>query len=466
MTDATHGAAPPAAVPAANKFRFIAWRWHFYAGLYVIPFLIMLAVTGLIMVWSAALVGRNAERMTVSTTGAPIATSVLQATAEAVVPGGHATEYIEPLSPSHVATFAVAGADGNTTGVALDPHTGQVMETFVWGGGWYDLADKIHGTLLIGTTGDRLIEAAASLGLILVASGLYLHWPRGGGSLLKPNLAARGRSLWKSLHGTIGTWMSLLLVFFLVSGVSWAGIWGEKFVQAWSTFPAAKWDNVPLSDATHASMNHDADQQDVPWGLEKTPMPESGSLAGTPAVGGTPDIDSITGFARSLGFDGRFHVNLPADDTGVWTISHDTMSKDGGLATGDRTLHIDRHTGNVLADVRYADYSSYAKAMAWGIAFHEGDMGWWNIALNTLFCLSMIFLSVSGVVMWIKRRPEGATSLAAPPRPEDTPFWVGAALVVVILGIAFPLGGAAVASILLIDATLMKAVPSLRRALS
>jgi len=35
----------------ANKFYFIAWRWHFYAGLYVIPFLMVLATTGLIMLW-------------------------------------------------------------------------------------------------------------------------------------------------------------------------------------------------------------------------------------------------------------------------------------------------------------------------------------------------------------------------------------------------------------------------------
>ncbi|MCB2116329.1 MAG: PepSY domain-containing protein [Rhodobacteraceae bacterium] len=465
MTDATHGAAAPAAQSAANKFRFIAWRWHFYAGLYVIPFLLMLAVTGLVMLWSAALLGRNDERMTVATTGEPLATSALQAIAEAAVPGGHATQYIEPLSPAHVAAFAVEGADGTTTGIALDPHTGAVMDSFAWGGGWYDFADKIHGTLMIGTLGDRLIEIAASLGLMLVASGLYLHWPRGGGSLLKPNLVARGRSLWKTLHGTIGIWMSLLLVFFLISGLSWAGVWGDRVVQAWSTFPVAKWDNVPVSDAIHASMNHDGEQQ-VPWGLEKTPMPASGSLAGTPAVGGTPDIDGITHFARTLGFEGRFQVNLPGNDTGVWTISHDTMSKDGGLATGDRTIHIDRYTGNVLADVRYADYSPYAKAMAWGIALHEGDMGLWNIALNTIFCLSVIFLSVSGVVMWIKRRPTGAMTLAAPPRPNAVPFWAGAAFVVFALGIAFPMGGAAVLAVLILDATLLRTIPLLRRALS
>ena len=30
---------------------FMVWRWHFYAGLYVIPFMIMLSLTGLVMLF-------------------------------------------------------------------------------------------------------------------------------------------------------------------------------------------------------------------------------------------------------------------------------------------------------------------------------------------------------------------------------------------------------------------------------
>ena len=44
-----------------RRFYLTAWRWHFYAGLYVAPFLIMLAITGLIMLWAGALVGRDGE---------------------------------------------------------------------------------------------------------------------------------------------------------------------------------------------------------------------------------------------------------------------------------------------------------------------------------------------------------------------------------------------------------------------
>ncbi len=453
-----------ASAVGAQRFYFTAWRWHFYAGLYVIPFLIMLAVTGLIMLWIGAFSELNGERALVVPGGSPMAVSALQTAAEAAIPGGTASQYIEPLAADRVAVFKVDVGEASTT-VLIDPYSGAVVDSFPWQAGWYSFANDIHGSLLIGDLGDRLIEIAASLAIVMVATGLYLHWPRGQGwsAALVPNLAARGRVLWKSLHGVVGFWMSAVMVVFLVSGLSWAGIWGGKLVQAWSTFPAEKWDNVPLSDKTHAEMNHGANKE-VPWALEQTPLPQSGSLAGTSAVAAPAGIDGVVAFARGLGFDGRFQLNLPSGAEGVWTVSHDSMSNDGHDPTADRTLHVDQYTGNVLADVGYADYSAYAKMMAVGIAFHEGDLGVWNLVLNTVFCLAMIFLPVSGAVMWWKRRPEKAARLAAPPKPREMPFWKGAAGVAVVLGLMFPMAGAAM--VVVLDWAVIRHVPMLRRVLS
>ena len=455
-----------AAPRAVNRLYFAAWRWHFYAGLYVIPFLLMLAVTGLIMLWVSSMTELNGERAHVPMGETLLPVSQLQAAAEAAVPGGRAVQYIAPMGPDRVAAFAIEAGEA-TTGVTISPYTAEVVETFPWRAGWYDFATEIHGTLLIGDTGDWLIEAAASLGILLTVTGLYLHWPRHGatwGRALTVQVGAGGRAFWKSLHGAIGLWVGLILIVFLISGLSWAGLWGAKFVQAWNTFPTEKWDAVPLSDATHADMNHGA-VPEVPWTLEQTPMPMSGSLAGTAAIAGPVTIDSVTVFADGLGFDRRYQVNLPGDETGVWTISHDSMSNDGPNPAADRTIHIDQYTGNVLADVRYADYSVYAKLMAWGIAFHEGDLGNWNLALNTLFCLSLIGLSASGLVMWVKRRPSGVR-LGAPPRPQDIPFAKGALLITLALSLAFPMLGLTLVAVILIDLVVLSAIPPLKRALS
>ena len=159
---------------AVNRLYFAAWRWHFYAGLYVIPFLLMLATTGLIMLWVSSVTELNGERAYVAVGENPLPVSQLQAAAEAAVPGGAATQYISPMGTDRVAAFAVVVGE-NTTGVTVNPYTAEVVETFPWRAGWYDFATDIHGTLLIGDTGDWLIEAAASLGLLLTVTGIYLH---------------------------------------------------------------------------------------------------------------------------------------------------------------------------------------------------------------------------------------------------------------------------------------------------
>ena len=197
-------------------------------------------------------------------------------------------------------------------------------------------------------------------------------------------------------------------------------------------------------------------------------MPASGSDAGASGLAdGVPvTLDSIVAFARQIGFDARFQLNLPSGDAGVWTISRDSMSNDSANPTDDRTVHIDQYSGKILADVKFADYSVYGKGMAVGIALHEGDMGWWNVALNTIFCLSVIFVSVSGAVMWWLRRPSKAGRLAAPPMPRDLPLWQGAVLVGLAVSLAFPMAGVTLLAVLALDYLILSRIPALRQILS
>ena len=96
----------------------------------------------------------------------------------------------------------------------------------------------------------------------------------------------------------------------------------------------------------------------------------------------------------------------------MYTISANTMSGDLGQPTGDRTVHVDRHSGRVLADIGFADYGAMAKTMAVVIALHQGDMGLWNALLNLAACLAVVALCVAGVAMWWLRRPRRAVSPA------------------------------------------------------
>ncbi len=462
MTSIDNDAQPEGRV---NKFYFAAWRWHFYTGLFVLPFLSILAVTGAAMLWIAWIDGRDGERTQVLPQEFVLPVSQQAEAAVAAITDGTLKQYVAPRADNLVALFRV-DHDGAAIMVAVDPYTATVIETYPRRSGWYDFADGIHSDLMLGVTGDRMLETAASLTLMLIATGLYMWWPREGGwrRALVPSFG-RGRALWKSLHGVIGIWLSVLLVFFLISGLAWAGIWGGKMVQAWSQFPAEKWDAVPLSDDTHATMNHD--RREVPWVLEQTPLPASGSQAGEVGVTqAAVTIDTIDALAHDIGFDARYQLNVPQSEIGVRTISRDSMSTDSTDPMSDRTVHIDQFTGKILADIRFEDYSLAGQAMAVGIALHMGTLGLWSVLANTLVCLAVLFLCLSSVVLWWKRRPAKVGRLATPPMPKELPLWQGAALVGLAVSMAFPMAGAALLTVLVVDTLILSRLPRLRQSLT
>jgi uncharacterized iron-regulated membrane protein len=456
--------------PTHSHFYLAAWRWHFYAGIFVVPFLIILAVTGMMMMYIGLFDGRDGEKITVPVSNGATALPVSKQASSAVslYPDSKVIEWLKGRGPESVSVFRVQDANGQTM-VAVNPYSGQVVDSWVRRDGWYDFADSIHSDLLMGVTGDRLLEIAAGLTIVLIVTGVYLWWPRGGSftAAVGPDFRQTGRALWRSLHSTIGIWLSVILLLFLLTGMAWTGIWGSKLMQAWNTFPAEKWNNVPLSDDTHASMNHNA-ASDVPWALEQTPMPASGSDQGiTGTVDGVPvNIDSVSNLASIIGFNARYRIAYPKGSTGVWTINQDTMSSDAEDPFSDRTVHVDQYTGKILASVGFKDYSLAAKAMAVGIPLHMGLAGLWNLILNTVACLSVIFLCLSGVAMWWIRRPKGAAlRIVAPKMPENLPHWRGAMILMLFLSLLFPLVGVTLLTVLALDYLLVKRIPVLRKAI-
>jgi uncharacterized iron-regulated membrane protein len=127
---------------------------------------------------------------------------------------------------------------------------------------------------------------------------------------------------------------------------------------------------------------------------------------------------------------------------------------------------VDRYTGRVLAEAAFADYSLVAKAMAVGIALHQGDLGPLSALANVVFCLAVVLLCVSGIVMWWLRRPQGSGRLAAPSVPAQAPLWKGGAAVMLLTALAFPLAGGVLLAVLLLDGLLISRLPALKNALS
>lgn len=397
-----------ASARARVNWHAIAWRWHACAGLIVAPFLLTLALTGAVMVFFTGFQTRLGPNPTVQPLSATHAVSEQALAALALVPDGRLLSYTAPRAPDRAAWFVVQQGETHHA-LAVDPYRNEVLRLVDKGNTPFAWAERIHGTLLIGEVGDRLMEIAAWAALVMLLTGAVLWWPRGAqgwASRLRVQAGARGRVWWRSLHGAIGTWTAAMLLVFLLTGLTWTGVTGAKWLQAWGSFPAEKWDAVPASGQTHAALNT-AGLQEVPWGLSQTPLPASGSVAGVAGVpAGTPvNLDSVAALAQQLGYRGQHQIALPQGEQGVFTISADTMSGDLQQPMGDRTVHVDRHSGRVLADVGFADYNGLAKTMAVAIALHQGDLGWWNALLNLAACGAVVLLCVAGVVMWWQRRP-------------------------------------------------------------
>lgn len=438
------------------------WRWHFYAGLFVAPFLILLSLTGIIYLFKPQLDNlMYPELMKVTPTPQTLSADELLTRAMAAMPDASLRKYLPPASPDASAQLIVM-QQGQELTLFMDPASGDLLGTMDNKWNLQAVARALHADLLLGTTGDRLIELAAGWGLVLLISGLYLWWPRKGpgmGGILWPRMHQRGRLWWRDLHAVVGFWGAGFLLLLLLSGMTWTGFWGDQFANVWNRFPAAMWNQVPKSAPLARSLNQ-AHEQTVPWAVENTPMPDSrmveeGHDHGAMDHGSTHDgvvmasrripLQQVVEIARERGVSPGFSITPPAGDSGVFTIA--LFADD---PRNDATLHIDQYSGKVLADVRWQDYGPVARTVETGVMLHMGKLyGWPHQLAMLLICLMVLASAVSGLWIWWSRRPQGR--LAAPPLPASLPPMRGAIILLILLGICFPLVGASMVAIWLLD---------------
>ncbi|TFF41814.1 PepSY domain-containing protein [Pseudomonas sp. RIT623] len=441
------------------SFYNLAWRWHFYAGLFVAPFMILLALTGIIYLFKPQLDPlMYRELMVVEAGHHRQAADTLLANVRQAYPQGQVGQYLPAIDAERSAQFVVHDG-GRELNVFVDPYSGKVLGDQDGKQNLQAIVRALHGELMVGTVGDRLVELAAGWGIVLVVSGLYLWWPRGRSSagVLWPRFSARGRLLWRDLHAVTGFWGSALLLLMLLSGMTWTGLWGKQYADLWNRFPAAMWNDVPKSDKEARDLNS-AHRQTVPWAMENTPMPVSGAHAehaGHHMMDQAPaapqvSLQQVEDVATLRKVEPGYSITLPTSAEGVFTIA--VFADD---PRNDATLHVDQYTGQVLADVRWQDYSPVARATELGVMLHEGKMfGALNQLVILLVCLMILLGSVSGLVMWWKRKPNGG--LGVPPLRHDLPRWKMAVGVMLVLGVAFPLVGLSMVVMWVVDSLVVR----------
>jgi uncharacterized iron-regulated membrane protein len=284
-----------------NRFYRTVWRWHFYAGLFVIPFMIVLAVTGIIYLFKPQLDTAMYRNLMFVQPNATTLSYVEQVkSAEKAYPDAMVTKITPNIASDRSTEVLLTTADERNLMVFVNPYTGQILGDRDEDNNLQAIARKIHGELFIGKLGDYIVELAACWGLVLLITGLYLWLPRHQFSVLGtlvPRLWSQNkRVFWRDLHAVPGFYGILLIGFLILTGLPWTAFWGETFAQVWGKFPAQMWDDIPQSTVLTGSLNQQS--QVVPWAVEQLPMPQStasGHVNHSDHIGSTTFQEGISG---------------------------------------------------------------------------------------------------------------------------------------------------------------------------
>jgi uncharacterized iron-regulated membrane protein len=398
------------------------WRWHFYAGLLVMPLIVVLALSGAVYLFKPQ-IERWEERafQNLPTAGA-VPASAQVAAVQAANPDADFVFYRLPERVGDAALVHLALPEhAGMRDVFVSPQ-GQVLGSLDPDSRIIAWDRKVHGQLLLGRQGSWLVELAASWAIVMILSGLYLWWPRGTGlaGVVWPRWSAKSRPFWRDLHAVTGFWVSSLALVLLFTGLPWADAWGSVFKAVRGELGWVKgrqdWTigGKPADGDLHAEHDHAAMMGAMP-GMAHDMAPRF-----DPAR-----FDAMVAFAgaQALAFPAVVvPPGAPAGEGGTgkpakgWVVKSEAQ---------DRLLRVtyrfDAASCALAAREEFASRHPIDKVVAVGTAWHEGQLfGWINQLIGLLTALALVTLVVSGFVMWRRRKP--AESLGAPPALA-TPHW-------------------------------------------
>ncbi len=454
--------------PAYNTI----WRWHFYAGLFCLPFILVLSISGAIYLFKPqveSVLDRPYDLLVM--TGKRATAEAQVSAALAAVPGAVLNAYLLPET-LHSAVRVLVGQRKDLTRVYVHPETLQILKLEHDDDKLMRVVHRIHGELLIGDIGSNLVELAASWAIVMIITGLYLWWPSNSKSLagiVYPRLSKNGRVWWRDLHAVTGFWISFFTLFLLLSGLPWAKSWGGllkevrhisagKVVQQdWTTGRSSelaerqKMNMAADDESEHANHlahkleahQHESHQQ----GADKMPQAKQDYSA----------LDRLVDTVQPLHLAAPVLISPPSKKSPEWTAKSDAQNRPLRV-----NLVLDASTGEIKSRKDFADRPLLDRVIGYGVAIHEGQLfGWFNQLLGLLTALGLALLSVSAIVLWWRRRSVG--TLGAPPaNKKSTAYTVGLIAVIVALGILLPFFGLTLLTVLLIEHLILQRMPSAR----
>ncbi|WP_051165707.1 PepSY-associated TM helix domain-containing protein [Amycolatopsis orientalis] len=356
----------PAPATGWAAIRPLVLRLHFYAGVFVGPFLLVAALTGIAYVWTPQLeqaVYSHELHVPAAAGALPLDRQVLVARGRVpdgkiigLRPAPSATDTTQVifdrpgLAPSYRYTVFVNPHDGEVRGALETYGSGQALPVRGW-------IDTLHRNLHLGDFGRLYSELAASWLWVITLAGaaLWLGRRRRLRAVLLPSAGKPGRARLRSWHGSTGLWIAAGLLFLSATGLTWS---------------------------LHAGANITDLRSSLDWTTPSVP-------AGAPSPG---DVgwQAVRDATARAGLSDPVEIRPPSDGGYVvqqvgrgWPSRQDSMAVDPG-------------TGKITGTLRFADYPLAAKLSRWGIDAHMGLL--FGVANQVV--LTVLGVALTGVVAW------------------------------------------------------------------
>jgi len=385
------------------------WKWHFIAGVISLPFILILAVTGGIYLFKGDYEKpRQAHIKTVNAIGNPISYQEQWALAKKHM-HKPPTAMVLPTSTTQATEF-VTGRFSHKKSLFIDPYTATVSGKISPQSSIMYTIRKLHGELLLGTYGTKIVELIASWMIVLIITGLYIWWPANGWNLkgfFIPRFNAGKRILFRDIHAITGFWISGLLLLVLAGGLPWTDIFGDNFKWVQKTTNTG----FPSTWSGHT--------------LHSKPDVNVKALS----------LDEMVGIAKNLNLKGEVTLTLPQKETHVFSINNIIPNN----LEAQKKYHFDQFSGKQILKHNWEDVGVLMRGRMWVMAFHQGEFGLWNWWLMLFVAIALATMSIAALFSYLKRKRKGDWSI---PRVPDN-FKIDYILtgIIVLLGIVFPLFG-------------------------
>ena len=210
----------------------------------------------------------------------------------------------------------------------------------------------------------------------------------------------------------------MVLICYIVSGLTWSRYWGENWRAVASTVTPATEIDVPSTPVQLGDLYRLGRR--IAWADKDDPIYASTTSGPGAKMLGFNDIDRI---AKSENMIPGYSIIPPSDSTdadgatvyGSYTVVNHWPQK----LSEQRSLYLNQFTGQTVANATADQDGALSRITGWGINMHMGTQyGIVTRILATAACLGLLTSIGTAIAMWWKRRPAGGAGL--PGRSSDT----------------------------------------------